>query len=203
MNKRYLFAFYKLFFAALVVFAIAHQANNLSHLGVFRPANYFSFFTIDANILGAVAFLLSGISYLMGKDNKTLQMLRGATTVYMVTTGIVYVILLSGLQESLNTNIPWVNFTLHYLFPVVIFLDWIVDRPRTAISSRRSLQWLAFPAAWLAYSLVRGAIVGWYPYPFLDPSRESYGTIVVVCVVIAVFVILLSLLIARIGRSKG
>jgi len=30
---------------------------------------------------------------------------------------------------------------------------------------------MVFPLAYLVYSLVRGPIVGWYPYPFLDPGK--------------------------------
>jgi hypothetical protein len=33
--------------------------------------------------------------------------------------------------------------------------------------------WLAFPLAYLGYSLVRGLAVDWYPYPFLDPDESG------------------------------
>jgi hypothetical protein len=33
------------------------------------------------------------------------------------------------------------------------------------------LAWLAYPAAWLGYTLIRGASVDWYPYPFVDVSQ--------------------------------
>jgi membrane protease YdiL (CAAX protease family) len=33
--------------------------------------------------------------------------------------------------------------------------------------------WLAWPLVYLAYSLVRGAVVDWYPYPFLDPDESG------------------------------
>lgn len=41
---------------------------------------------------------------------------------------------------------------------------------------RRRLRWAAtwastvFPALWAVYTLVRGELVGWYPYFFLDPA---------------------------------
>jgi hypothetical protein len=37
---------------------------------------------------------------------------------------------------------------------------------------------------WLAYTLVKGPIVGKYPYPFLDPANGGYGTVAVYCVAI-------------------
>jgi hypothetical protein len=30
---------------------------------------------------------------------------------------------------------------------------------------------LAFPSAYLAYVILRGADTGWYPYPFLNPAH--------------------------------
>lgn len=30
---------------------------------------------------------------------------------------------------------------------------------------------------WLASTLVRGAIWGWYPYPFLDATTHGYGRV--------------------------
>ena len=35
--------------------------------------------------------------------------------------------------------------------------------------------WLIFPAVYLVYSLCRGPIADWYPYPFLDPDHGSLG----------------------------
>lgn len=29
----------------------------------------------------------------------------------------------------------------------------------------------AWPVAWLLFTFVRGAITGWYPYPFLDAAE--------------------------------
>jgi len=61
-----------------------------------------------------------------------------------------------------------------------------VDLPRERIPVRTSLVWLAFPLLYLVYSLVRGPIVEWYPYPFLDPRSAGYGTVAVMSVLIAV-----------------
>jgi hypothetical protein len=45
---------------------------------------------------------------------------------------------------------------------------------------------LLFPVLWLAYTLVRGAIWKWYPYPFLDVSSHGYARVVVNALVVAV-----------------
>jgi hypothetical protein len=37
--------------------------------------------------------------------------------------------------------------------------------------------WLIFPIVWVVLTLVRGAVDGWYPYPFLDPGNGGYRTV--------------------------
>jgi len=55
---------------------------------------------------------------------------RGAVTLYITITGVVFALLLSGLQESLDTHIAWVDFTVHKLIPLVLVVDWLLDPPR-------------------------------------------------------------------------
>jgi len=40
------------------------------------------------------------------------------------------------------------------------------------------------PVVWLVYTLVRGAFVGWYPYPFVDVGSHGYGYVAVSSVLI-------------------
>ena len=55
-----------------------------------------------------------------------LSQFRGAATLYMAITGMIFSLLLSG--ADVQTPIPWVNSTLHYVFPLFIVIDWLVDR---------------------------------------------------------------------------
>ncbi len=48
----------------------------------------------------------------------------------------------------------------------------------------------AFPIVYLIYLLTRGAVVGWYPYPFLNPAPDGYGRVVVhVIAIVALFLV--------------
>jgi hypothetical protein len=93
----------------------------------------------------------------------------------MAITGVVFALLLSGLQESLDTHIGWVNFIVHTLLPIVLVADWLLDPPRHRLPLWVGAAWLCYPAAWFVNTLVRGASVDWYPYPFVDVSRHGYG----------------------------
>lgn len=167
--------------------------------------NLLSFFTIESNLIAAVAFLIAGVMMLRAPgEPERLTMLRGASTVYMITTGIVYVSLLSGSEAAMDSTIPWVNLTLHYIMPCVLALDWIIFPSNIHWPYARVLvRWLAYPFAYLIYSVVRGARTGWYPYPFLDPASGSgYGSVLITAAVITVFVALISLAVIWYGKRS-
>ena len=64
-----------------------------------------------------------------------------------------------------------------FLIGVVgIALTFIVFHARRGLTSARVVWWtLAFLLIWGAFTLVRGEIIGWYPYPFMDPIDKGYA----------------------------
>lgn len=132
-------------------------------------ADYFSYFTVLSNLF-ASAMLLYGALRPARERSGTIEMLRGAAVVYILTTGIVYLLLLSGHAPAY----PWVNAILHYLMPVAVTLDWLLDPPHVRLDPARTVVlWMAFPLLYIVYTLVRGAIVSWYPYLFVNPHRSG------------------------------
>jgi hypothetical protein len=63
--------------------------------------------------------------------------------------------------------------------PVGAVLGWLVFGPRPR-ADRRSVAWsLLVPLTWLAYTMLRGAVTGRYPYGFLDVGDLGYRTVLV------------------------
>lgn len=188
-HQRLLVSF-KLFFGLLALSSVLTEIVVLSDRGKLVPVNFFSFFTIESNIFAASALLLGAVMVGRTKQPSWLPMIRGAATLYMVMTGVIFSVLLSGLNVQL-TAIPWDNIVLHYIMPVVLVIDWIVDPPKKKMSFRQGLVWIIFPLVYVFYTLVRGALVGWYPYPFLNPATGGYDRIFFVSVFIMAAVLLL------------
>jgi hypothetical protein len=167
-------------FAAAAAIALGWQANqSATQDGL---ANYFSFFTIESNIVGTVVLAWGGFALLAGW-RAVPDVVRGAAVVYLVITGVVYAVLLAGLSGGAE---GWVNTVVHRVMPVVLVLDWLVAPPARPPRLPQVWWWLAFPLVFCAYTLVRGPFVAWYPYPFLDRRPHGYGQVAVGAVGIAV-----------------
>lgn len=159
----------------------------------FNPANHFSYFTVLSNVFAALVLAI-------GVFRPVPDAVRGAAVLYLVVTGIVYATLLRGVDVD---SPAYANAILHLVMPILIVVEWMIGPPRERISLRQAATWLAFPIAYLAYTLVRGPIVDWYPYPFLDPNDGGYGQVAVVSVGVAVAVCVLAWAVALIGNRKS
>ena len=81
-------------------------------------------------------------------------------------------------------------------------VDWLIEPPHQPIPFRRAVvPWLAFPLAWTAFTLVRGAIDGRYPYPFLDPANGGYGVVALYCIGIFALFLAVVWVVAAIGTA--
>jgi hypothetical protein len=58
-----------------------------------------------------------------------------------------FALLLSGLQENLDTHIVWVDLTVHKLMPIVLVADWSIDPARHRLPLGAVAVWLSDPAA--------------------------------------------------------
>lgn len=182
---------------AAVVVQFLHPADPLA-----VAANFLSFFTIQSNLIAAGVLIVVAV---VGGRPRTARVdaLRGAATLYLVITGVVFALLLSNVSEDLQLTLPWVDTVLHRVAPLVLALDWLVDPPRSRITRRTALLWLVYPAAWATYTLVRGAITGWYPYPFIDVNAHGYPAVLLTCVVLLVAFVLAALAVAAVGNRLG
>jgi len=194
---------YRFLLAALVVVATAAQfARSVLELG-FDPWNFFGYFTILSNLLGAYALVWGAVRFIRrSKPSAAYEVVRGSATAALAIVGIVFGLLLSGIES--DAVIPWVDTVHHVVMPIGIVLDWLLWAPDRRIAWRRSLPWLIYPLAFLAWTLVRGAVVGWYPYWFLDPADGGAaggpGGVALYSVGIAVGFFAVSALLVAIGN---
>jgi len=188
------------FFAGLTLVAIAVQLISLASKGTLNPVNYFSYFTIDSNLI-ATGVLIAGAAHRARAATPRLDLVRGGAVVYMSITGIVFTLLLS--NTDVDTAIPWVNSVVHELMPLVMLADWLVTPPAARLRLRQGLLWLSFPLTWIVYTIIRGAIVNLYPYPFLNPANGGYGSVAAYCVAILGAMLVVSAVVVVLANAAG
>ena len=133
---------------------------------------FFSYFTILSNLCAALVLLAGTLR--VPTPSRAWNLTRLVAAANMVVVALVYQVLLSA--DDTGSLRPWINFVLHYFMPMAIAVEWLLAPPRTPLGFKAGSLVLVFPLAYLAYSLIRGTVTGWYPYPFIDPTGPGgYG----------------------------
>ncbi len=55
-----------------------------------------------------------------------------------------------------------------------LLLHWLMYRHAGSLALQAPFQWSLYPILYLGYALVRGKILGTYPYPFIDAATLGY-----------------------------
>jgi hypothetical protein len=195
----------RLVMAIAIVVAVVAQLEAVLRAGTFVVWDFFGYFTIQSNIIAAVALLVAVLTAMRGRQRRSntdwTVLLRGAATVYMGVTGVVYNTLLVGGSTDIAFNLRWSNDILHRIGPVYMILDWLLFSDRGRLAMSRIWLFLIYPIIWTVVILVRGATDGWVPYPFLNPEL-GYGVVSLYCVGVAAFFVLLSVVVIWCSRAR-
>lgn len=161
--------------------------------------NFFSYFTIQSNILVAIA---SALIFLKPERGGTaFGILRMAGLVGITITGIIFSTVLAGAVEFEGIA-WWTDKAFHYLVPAMAVTGFIFMKPRTRLD-KSSLWFLAWALAWLAYTLIRAEVASpryqvtndtfsAVPYDFLDIEVHGTGSVAVASVGVLVLALAIS-----------
>ena len=202
MGNRLAAIIFRFVFAALGLVAVGVQLFAVTVPKGHSFVNFFSYFTNLSNIVIGVIFIVSAIRLIARRTPTTASVaIRGAAVVYIIFVGLVFNTLLR--NTDLGDLIPWVNAVVHFIIPLAGLADWLLWPPRLRLPFRVTFLWMIFPAAYSAYSLIRGAITGFYPYPFFNPAQSGgYGGVALYCLAMLVGFFILAFLIRLLGNVR-
>lgn len=180
-------------------------------------ANFFSYFTILSNLVGAVALLAAALWFWLRPRHDVIEpfgvaVALACATTYLGITGIVYNTLLRGLPGLSDDSVPWTNEVLHVVGPVLLVLDLLLAPMRRRLPWRSVLGILVFPIIWIVYTLIRGPFVTnpldgvefWYPYPFLNPNGVAgWGGVGAYVIGIALAFVVVGTIVVWVGRLRA
>jgi hypothetical protein len=176
------------------------------------------YFTIQSNLI-----LIICIGYALWATLRNTAgpspLLKGAATVYITITCLVYNLILAKALGSSpapagTIMVPVIGGTLsndlvHIIAPIMAIIDWLLLDVRGNLRWRFPLQWLSYPLAYEAFVLIRGLLVKGpyvypnlhYPYPFLNVDIIGYGGVALNTVIYGIAFWLIGIVFVTVDRA--
>lgn len=157
-----------------IIWQIADRVAN----NVFRPHQYFTFFTIDTSLIAGVVFLVGGFyAWNNAADTRLFSVVRLSSATMSVIVAVVYNALLRDLPPAkADIGYEWPvlpNELLHVWGPILMVVEFLLGAGAFVLRYRAAFTTLIFPFVWLAFTVVRGMADGWWPYFFLNPTEPA------------------------------
>jgi hypothetical protein len=137
--------------------------------------DFFSFFTIETNLLVALALTIF-CARPQAEQFLTRPSVNSALVVYIIIVGVVYAVLLRNLWHPHGVQLL-ADMVLHDAIPFLYPFYWLVFLPKGSLRWSDPAWWLVFPVLYFQYSMLRGAAFGIYLYPFFDVAQLGFARV--------------------------
>ncbi len=169
-------------------------------LGTLR---FFSFFTILSNLLVA----LVATSAWIDRDPGARAFLhrprvRGAAALCVSLTCGIYFFVLAATWSPHGAQLL-ADVGLHYAVPALYVVWWTGAVPHGRLVWTDALRWLAIPALFLGWTLLRGALLHEYPYPFVNVGALGLVAVLRNALGIGLLFVLAGLALVAFDRNAG
>jgi hypothetical protein len=164
---------------------------------------FFSFYTILTNILVSLC-----LTVLWLKPNSrwgiyfSRPSVSTAITINITVVGLLYNLILrqmwspEGLQRVADE-------LLHVVIPIVFIVYWYLFTSKGRLGWKNAFPWLLYPLVYCIFVLFRGALSGFYPYPFIDVNTLGYIQVILNSVGLFIGFFLLSQLFIAVTKAKS
>lgn len=136
--------------------------------------SYFSFFTVLTNTMVATVLTYAVVSRSSkGKTFFLQSWVSSAIAVSIIVVGVAYSLLLRQLWQP--HGLAWLaNELLHDVMPVLFTVYWWYCVPKGFLRLSHIGVWSLYPVLYFTYIMLRGHLLGVYPYPFFDVGKLGY-----------------------------
>ncbi|HNH21704.1 MAG TPA: Pr6Pr family membrane protein, partial [Ferruginibacter sp.] len=77
---------------------------------------------------------------------------------------------------------------------------WVLFVPKSSLQYKHAFGWLIYPAVYLCWILIYGALSGYYPYPFVNVVDLGYDRVLINCAGLFLAFLGLSLFLILLGK---
>jgi len=168
-----------------------------------KSVQFFSYFTILSNLLAAAALTApltapaSGLATWAEQSGP-----RASVATYLTITAVVYHTMLAwqwhpqGLRLLSDT-------ILHTLTPAAYLIDLALRGGQGQARWIAAAKAMAFPALYGVWTLIHGALAGWYPYPFMNVAKRGYLTVLLTMVEMSLAFALVAVVFIALSRVRA
>jgi hypothetical protein len=132
------------------------------------------YFTTWSNIL--VGLTLTALYLNPERTGRIFGRLRNTGLLMITMTMVLYHLLLAGTSNPQS----WYaisNILQHYITPMISIVVWLALGPRGQFKFSDTFAVFIIPIAYLAYTLIHGAVASVYPYPFFNVIKYGYVSV--------------------------
>lgn len=160
--------------AALVVQFVLFQTDPAKESALAATVRYFGYFTILSNMIGALALVTAAAAPKSGLFAlAATPAMRTAAALYLAIVGVVYHVLLAPRWDPQGWQLA-TDIVFHTIAPLALAAEWLLATAKQEIRLRVVPYFLIVPLAYGAFTLLRGAVTGFYPYFFLNAAEIGY-----------------------------
>jgi hypothetical protein len=164
--------------------------------------SFLGYFTILTNLLVCIALTMP----LATPASAAGRFFSRSDVTAGVATSIVFVSLAYHflLRNTWNPQgLQWVaDVLLHYVMPALYLTYWWFNFPKGALRWTYPLYWSLYPTVYMVYVLIRGRVIGSYPYGFIDPIAIGYQRTMINAAGLLLGFIMLGLVLVAVGRIQ-
>ena len=188
----------RLLLAGVGVVALLGYFDYVLGFATFQIFNYFSYFTVQSAMAAVGTFVAAAIvAFRHTTDPPWLDWFRLLVTTYIIVSGIVFLtIVIQSSSLDYTIEVPWSSQLLHFWIPTIALPDWLTDVGKARLPWPILAWVLVAPSTWGVFTLIRGSVVGWYPYFFLDPVqvRGPFETAIYCLLALLLFTVVAAIL---------
>ena len=195
---------YRIIFASLSWFTLITSAviYTVSIGSILEWFNSFKAFTMQTNLLVTIWFTLAIIYYNNTEIlDKITGPLKGAFTMYITITFVVFAILLSPFYQPTGYA-AFSNIVLHYITPIAFIVDWVFTENKVRYKWNYLIYWIIYPLCYIIFIIIHGTFTGSYLYYFLDISELGIPVFFIFVSTLVAFGIGLACLYILINRKR-
>ena len=152
-----------------LVYSVLNSLSNGDTLLV-GLTDYCSYFTVLTNTLVALVLTVPMFAPASPAARWLAHPRVSAMTASaIIVVGLAYHFLLSTINNPVGVEYA-TDLGLHYFVPTLFTLYWVLHAPKAGLRFAHVPAFGLYPAAYFAYLMVRGAMIGRYPYFFVDAN---------------------------------